>query len=135
MKKRFLRMLALVSKKLHDPYTPKAYVWRMLFVPKPTQEAPFPCILLTLSNGHSKIMIRFDSLEQYDQAFRLLDEDRANINNALMEANQEADRIEEDIRLVLQKRHLPAGAKIVNTSTGEVLAEAEQILKQQKNEP
>jgi hypothetical protein len=127
-KKRFLRLLTMVSKKLHDAYSPKSYTWRMVMVPKPTTEAPYPCILLSLSNGHNKILLRVADLKQYEEVFTLSDEEKASINKALSEANAEADRIEEDMRLLMSKRNLQAGAKIVNTGTGEILAEAEKIL-------
>lgn len=128
MVKKFVRWLSVASKKIKDSYNPKSYTWRMVLVPKPTVEQPYPCILVTLSNGFSKVLLRVSSLEEYDAAFTLSVEERAKIEQSLKEANLEADRIEEDMRLLIAKRSLAAGAKIVNTGTGEVLAEAERII-------
>jgi hypothetical protein len=128
MVKKFVKWLSVASKKIKDSYNPKSYTWRMVLVPKPTVEQPYPCILVTLSNGFSKVLLRVTSLEEYDAAFTLSVEERAKIEQALKDANSEADRIEEDMRLLMAKRSLAAGAKIVNTGTGEVLAEAERIV-------
>lgn len=129
MVRKFIKWLAVASKKVKDAYNPKSYTWRMVLVPKPTAEDPYPCILITLSNGHNKILLRVTDLAEYDNAFNLSQEERSKIAQALSEATIEADRLEEDNRLIYQKRHLPAGAKIVNTGTGEILAEAEKVLR------
>jgi len=128
MVKKFVQWLAVASKKIKDAYNPKSYTWRMVLVPKPTAEQPYPCILVTLSNGYSKVLFRLADLAAYHRAFDLTLEEEAKITEALGTANIEADKIEEDNRLIYQKRRMVKGAKWVDTATGEVVAEAESIL-------
>ena len=125
-----IRFLCLFFKKLKDCYNPKAYTTLSVLVPRPTQSNPLPCILVSLRNGHSKLFFRVENLEAYYRFFELSQETENKLIESIKEANVEADRLESDARLIFQKRHLPEGAKIIQTDTGEVLAEAEKILRE-----
>ena len=127
MPKRLLQWLAVTSRKIRDAYDTKAYTWRMVLVPKPTFQSPLPGILVSLRNGHKKILLRVKSLEDYDRAFTLTAEEREKIRLALFEANREADRIEDDFRHLAEKRRQSSDA-----DTGEVMAEAERIIREGK---
>ena len=129
MKKKLVHWLAVVSKRVRDAYSPKNWTWRMLMVPKPTMESPYPCILVSIRNGHSKLFFRVRDLDAYKQAFLLSSNEEAKIIQALSEAQAEADKLEGDIRLIFEKRRLPEGVGLARTDTGEIVAEAERIVK------
>jgi len=130
MGRNLVQWLTIASRKIRDGYAAKSYTWRMVMVPRPSLQAPLPCILITLSNGHKKIMLRVRSLEEYYEAFRLTVEEEEKIRLALAEANREANQIETDMRLLFEKRRMSPGEKWVNPETGEVIAEAERIIKE-----
>ena len=127
--KHLVTKLSWVAKKILDVYNPQKYTRVEVFVPKPTMEAPYPCLLVSIRNGHSKLFFRVNDLASYYDFFRLSVEEEARLRVGLERATAEADRLEEDAKLLFQRRHLPEGAQWVRTDTGEVIAEAERILR------
>ena len=128
--RKFLQKLTWFERKIKDPYNPEAYAALELFVPKPTRDHPYPCILVSIRNGHDKLFFRVANVEEYLKAVSISRFTRAKLKNGLISANIEADEIEKDMRLIMQRRRLPEGARIVRTDTGEVIAEAERIIKE-----
>lgn len=128
--RKMVQWLAVASKKVKDGFKDKSYTWRMVMVPKPTIASPLPCILVSIRNGHSKLFFRVRSLEDYYQAFRLTTEEEEKIRLALVEANIEADKIEQGMRVIFEMRNLAPGSSIVRTDTGEIIAEAERIIQE-----
>jgi hypothetical protein len=124
---KFIKWIAVIKKKLHDPYSPKNYAWMSFLVPPPTPELPYACALVTISTGKSKIMIRFNSVAALKSVFTLTADEESRLVIAFNRANFNADKIEEDMRILFQKRHLRDGAQWIQTDTGEVIAQAERI--------
>jgi hypothetical protein len=122
--KTFIRKLAGFERNIPDPYNKGFYTHLEMYVPKPTPDKPYPCIIISIRNGHQKLFFRAASLEEIVKDFRVPKDARVRIKAALEVASAECDRLEEDARLLFAKRRLVAGEKIVNDRTGEVLAEA-----------
>ncbi len=122
-----IRFICLFFKKLKDCYNPKSFTTLSVLVPKPSQANPLPCILVSVRNGHSKLFFRVQDLEAYYGFFKLPRETEIKLSEALTEANNEADRLEEDSRLVFQKRHLPNGVKLIRSDTGQIISEGSAI--------
>ena len=72
---------------------------------------------------------RIEILKGVLLAFKLPESARERLSLALVEANHEADRIEQDYKLIFAKRQLAPGGSIVRTDTGEIIAEAERIVR------
>jgi len=130
MGKKIVNWLAQTWRKIYDPYNSKGYTRLTLLVPKPTTEDPLPCILVSIRNGHSKLFFRVSSIAEYKSAFELATEEEERIQEALIQAHKEADKIVNDMKLLIRKNRLPDGVKWVQTDTGEIIAEAERILKE-----
>ncbi len=128
MKRNYIQKLAWVRKKIVDPYNPKAWLDLELFVPKPTRDNPLPCILVSVRNGHSKLFFRLQDVSDFVKGFSLTRRMKERLKLGLVQANAEADEIEKDLRLLMARRKHPAST-LVDTDTGEVIAEAERILK------
>ena len=121
--------LAYFKKQIADPYNANFYTVIEVFVPKPTAEKPYPCLLVAIRNGHQKLFFRVASIKELHSTFSIPKSAKLRLAMALVEANHEADRIEQDYKLLFARRHLAEGGQIVRTDTGEVIAEAERILR------
>jgi len=126
---RAIRKLAGFERDIPDPYNKNFHAHIEVFVPKPARDNPLPCILISIRNGHQKLFFRVASVAEISKALRVPRNASVRLKAALVEANYEADRIEQDYRLLFAKRHLLPGGQIVRTDTGEVIAQAERILK------
>ena len=127
-KKKILRWLVVLRKKIHDPYSNYASYLTTL-VPLPTMEAPYPAILVSIKSGEFKKTIRFNTIEAYKVIFSLEEDEEMRLTEALRKANAEADRIEADMKLIFERRRLAPDAKLVRSDTGEIIADAERILR------
>src|SRR3989304_1061819 len=116
-KKRTLKAvkIARFHRKIEDPYNRNFYTDLEVFVLKPTIEYPLPCILVSIRNGHQKLFFRVGNVKGVLLAFKLPESARERLSLALVEANHEADRIEQDYKLIFAKRQLAPGGSIVRT--------------------
>ncbi len=121
--RKIFRWFAQWYRNWYDCYNPKAFVRLGLFVPQPTNEAPLPCIIVSIRNGHSKLFFRVQNIEEYNAFWQIPPEVEEKLTQGLVEANNEADQIEEAQTLAHQRRRLPAGARLVRSDTGEVVSE------------
>jgi len=112
-----------------DAYEPKYYTAYTVSVYAPNYNHPYPSVLISQANAGGRLLQRFPDLEIAQQYITIPQDALDRLQDALVTANEIADKIEEDMRLLMQKRHLPAGSKLVNSITGEIVAEAEYILK------
>ncbi len=159
-------MLTWLRRKIIDPFRHERYVSICWFVPKPTTEDPYPCLMLSISNGpRSRVMFRFANLQAFDDALYLTGDERARINVQVAEAQFQAAEIWEDKRLTSMRRGLSPGEVMtfkrkeiarpnyrealpaedyqdylcrlypgIDTDTGEIVAEAEQIINGKGNQ-
>lgn len=129
MKKKYVIKLAGYVKTIVDPYNPKHSTRLEVFVPKPTDEVPLPCVLVSIRNGHQKLFFRAENLKALKDIFKIPKDAKLRIESALVTANIEADKIEQQNKAMFQLRRLPAGVKLVRSDTGEVLEDVEKYLK------
>lgn len=132
MKKKYVVKLAGYQKKIVDPYNPKHSTLMEVFVPKPTEEAPLPCVLVSIRNGHQKLFFRAESLNALKSIFKIPRDAKLRIESALVTANIEADRIEQKNKAMFELRRLPTGVKLIRSDTGEVLTDIEAYLKESR---
>ncbi len=117
--------LSWFARKIKDYWKSGNYTRLELMVPAPTRDDPIPCILVSIRNGFRKLFFRVPDLATYDEAFKLPQEARDRITNALIEANAQAAQMVEDERLIYLRR---SGIGLVRMDTGEIVSEAERIL-------
>ena len=132
-RKKSLVKLAYFTRRIADPYNKGFYTTFEVFVPKPTLETPLPCILIAIRNGYQRLFFRVSSLKEISSSFRIPQSAKGRLAMALVEANHEADKIEQDYKLLFAKRQLSPGSQIIRTDTGEVIAEAERILREKRS--
>ena len=132
MKKKYVVKLAGYVKNIIDPYAPKYSTRLEVFVPKPTEEVPLPCVLVSIRNGHQKLFFRAESLTALKAIFKIPKDARLRIESALITANIEADKIEQRNKAMFELRRLPPGIKLVRSDTGEVLEDVEKYLKESR---
>lgn len=129
---RMIRKLAGFERDIQDPYNPKHYTHIEAFVPLPDRENPLPCILISIRNGHQKLFFRVSSVEEIAKSFKVPRDAKIRMKAALAEANMEADRIEQDYKLIFARRHLPEGVRLIREDTGEVVTGVEKYLREQR---
>lgn len=112
------------------PQPTEKYTALHLAVPQPTHEAPWPCILVTLSTGpRNRVLFRLRDLAAWDAAFILTEETRERLERQLAEARAQAAELIEDDRLAMLRRQ---GVGLARMDTGEIIAEAENIMREEK---
>jgi len=126
-KKSYIQKLAWVRKKVQDPFNPTKWIDIELFVPKPTNENPLPCILVSIRNGHSKLFFRLADVAGYTGAFSLSRRMKDKLKAGLQEANIEADEIEHEMKMLFNIRK--GKATVIDSDTGEILSEVERIFR------
>lgn len=112
------------TKELKDPYRPKYYTKIELFVPQPTFMSPFPCCIVSIRNAKFKTFFRILELSELEQVFVLPAAEKENALQALQNAKDQADTIENELRDLIARKRLPAGirgALKVDLETGELL--------------
>lgn len=113
------------ERKVPDPYAPKQYVKVLMFVPHPTLEAPYPCILTMIATAHRSVFFRLARVDDLPGVLFLGEEEVVKCREALCNAQEEADQIEEILRDHLARRKLPHA--ISRASELEESAEAEKL--------
>lgn len=99
-----IRKLGQVDRDIPDPYNTEYFTHLELFVPKPTREAPFPCIIISIRNGQRKLFFRLADVDSYIKAFELSARERERLIAALVRARAEAAELAEDERLAWLRR-------------------------------
>lgn len=128
-KKQLLRRLTWAEWKTYDPFDREKYTTFYLSVYEPTWERPYPSILLRMSNGSGSVFCRFATLEALEAVFVLPGGYGDRVRVAIGKANKIADEITAAMKMAMHKRQLAQGAQIIRTDTGEILAEAERIVR------
>jgi len=103
-------------------------------VPKPGYQYPTACLLVSLTSGSRKVMMRFSDIKGLKQVFVVPCEYDERIGVGYGEAVKVADGIQRQLRAVMKMGGLGEGGKVIRTDTGEIIAEAENIIKGAKRE-
>ncbi len=88
--------------------------------------------MMSISNAKSKVFIRFASLQALIGVFVVPGEYLERLKDSYNIALREADNLQFQLKTVMKMGDIAPGGQIVRTDTGEVIAEAERILKGSK---
>ncbi|MBI2934905.1 MAG: hypothetical protein HYY29_04970 [Chloroflexi bacterium] len=94
-----INKLAAAVRDLPDPYKPEYFTHLEVFVVRPTAVDPYPCLLVSIRNGHKKLFFRVVDLSAYDGAFRLSPASRKRLRKGLALARRQAAALIEARRL------------------------------------
>ena len=120
-----------------DPYDPRYYLTVEMFVPIPSRDSPFPCILVNLYNSKGRVFFRIVDLKELLFFANIDPEEVENCSMAMKLANSEANKILEVNREIEHRKRLPEGVRVVyyneqtkeatDPDTGEILKERKEI--------
>lgn len=126
--KNLMRRLAWYRRKEVDEYNPKYYTVIECIVPLPTMQSPYPCILVAFRNASTNILIRAATIERLKRLTWCPDDVIQRLSLALGEAQKVANQIEEDMRLIMQRRQLANISEPAWQGKVDTVAQAERIL-------
>ncbi len=123
-----LKRLSWYRREVRDPYQPQYYTAITCSVYAPTMERPYASVLISIANAGGRVLLRVTDIEAAQRVIWLPLEAIGRLTAAVIKANEQADQVEQDMRVIFERRRLPAGAGLARTDTGEIVAEAERIL-------
>ena len=112
-----------------DPYRKELWTAATVSVYEPTYEMPFVSFLISIANGGGRVLMRCCSLAEAQSRVVIPDKAIERLSLAETRARIILDDIKRDLRAIADIRSLSPGSQIVRTDTGEVIAEAERILR------
>ena len=126
---RFLKQITWARWKYYDPFETQYYTVFTATIPKPTFQFPTACAMISISNNGGKVFIRFGSLVEL-RAFTVIpDEYSERMEEGYRQAVTEAEKIQSQLKMIMEVRKLPPGTSLVRTDTGEILRDVEKYLK------
>ncbi len=110
-----------------DPQRPEYWTACTVSVFDPSYERPYISILASIANGGGKCLMRTATLA--DMRLRLVIPAQyiTRLELAITQATGVLTGLQRDLRVITEVGHLADGDQLVNTGTGEVVAEAERI--------
>lgn len=127
-----IRVMANYRRVFKDPYSDKYWTALTCSVLAPSFEHPYASIHVSIANAGSKTLFRIRDIKALRSIFKIPKSHIRRLEDAFINAEYEANRIEADMKLLFEKRHLTGKAKLINTGTGEILAEAEDIVRKRR---
>lgn len=124
------KLLARYRQEYRDPYAPQYYTAMTVSVYAPNLSRPFATVLVSWANAGGRVLVRFRSIEEVPGVFYIPSDEVLRLSKAVGEANRRADILERDMKVMFDRRHLPDGVGLARTDTGEIVAEAEKIIKE-----
>lgn len=110
-----------------DPYQSNLWTACTVSVYRPSYDYPHVSVLVAIANGGGKCFMRCKSLAEAQTRVVIPKQYLDRLHLAETQAISEMVTINDDIRLLREARR--PGARIVNTDTGEILADAERIIR------
>ena len=127
---RYIKQITWARWRYQDSNGTKFFTNFTVSIPRPSFEFPAAFAMMSVVGGRGKALIRFTSLEAVRQLFVIPVEYLERLEEGYLTALEEAEKIQTQLKAIMKMRSLRDGDKIVNTGTGEILAEAEQILQE-----
>jgi hypothetical protein len=127
-----IRVITWCRWKVYDPYDSKYFTSFTVSVLKPSAEYPVVCISMSVVTSNSRIFLRFASLIDLQKVFIIPEEYLNRVNLAIEQAYEQVSVIIMQQKAMHKMNDLAPGSQIVRTDTGEVIAEALQILKEKE---
>lgn len=124
-----LQVITWARWNVNDPLEPEYYTVFTASILKPSWEYPFPCASMAIRKGKNKLFMRM-SYQALINTFRIPVEYLDRLNSGYREALNLATSIQEKQRQLHKLNSLPPGTQLVRTDTGEIIAEAERILRE-----
>ena len=117
---------------IHDSYQTEFFTVFTATIPHPSYEFPIPCAMMSCTNNSGKVFIRFRSLAELKTVFVIPEEYISRIETGYRQAIVESERIQAQIKAMVEVQKLPPGTKLVRSDTGEVLQDVEMYLKDKR---
>lgn len=125
-----LQVITWCRWKLPDPYTKENFTLFTASVLKPSFEFPLASVSMSIVKGRYKVFLRLPSLKDLSGVFVIPEEYQERLRKAYQQALAEAETIQKHQKALYKMQGLAPGSNVVRTDTGEVIAEAERILKE-----
>jgi len=109
-----------------DPYNDKYYNVFTVSIPQPSYQYPCAAVLLSIASGKNKVLLRFGSLDELREIFITPDDYRERLELGYRMAIEQRDKIQRHLKTFIALE--TAKGAVVDTGTGEILAEAERIV-------
>ena len=128
-KTKYVKQITWARWSLADPYQPKYTVNFTASVARPTFEYPTPVVMMSVVNGGGRVFMRFKTLEALYSVFVVPEAYRGRLEDGMKEAEAEGQKIQAHFRLMMKADESAPGGQIVRTDTGEIITQAEDILR------
>lgn len=123
-----LRVLSWARWELVDAFDQRYKTVFTASVLKPSFEYPVACASMSVVKGRDRVFIRFMSLDELHQVFTVPEKYTERLQLAFREAERQAENIRSQQRSYHAMSKRP-NSLIVDPESGEILAEAERIIK------
>ena len=125
-----LKVVTWCRWKVQDPYDKRFLVNYTASVLKPSFETPVPCISMSIVTAAGRVFVRFRCLEDLRQVFVVPSEYIERLQEGYATAIVEANKLQTHLKTMMKSGDLAPGSYVVRTDTGEIVAEAERIIKE-----
>jgi len=125
-----LKVITWARWKVEDSYDNKFYTVFTLSVLKPDFRYSLPTVAMSIVKGKRRMFLTFPTLESCKGVFVIPSIYLERLEGAYEQAEKEATQIRTQQQAMHRMANLAPGSQIVRTDTGEVIAEAERIIKE-----
>ncbi len=130
---KFLKVITWARWKVVSKLDAKYYTVFTISVFKPSWEFPIACVAMSQRNGISKSFMRFLTPEDLQEVFVIPKVYKERLIEGYAQAVLEAREIQTKQKALWKMSDLQPGSHVVRTDTGEIIAEAERILRENEN--
>jgi len=127
------KSLTWASWKAYDQTDPEHFTIFTAFILKPSWEYPIASAAMTIRRGTKKILLRM-SYKSLDELFKIPKEYKERLDHAYRQSLTQSRDIIEQQKAYHKMAGLAPGSQIVRTDTGEIIAEAERILRENEED-
>lgn len=126
---RHLHVITWARWKVTDPFSDKYYSIFTASILKPTWQYPIACATMAISKGRQKVFMRLP-YEALKEVFVIPQEYQERLEEGYQQAQTEALEIQKQQKALWKMSNLANGSHVVRTDTGEIIAEAERIMRE-----
>ena len=126
------KSITWASWKMVDSFDPEHFTLFTAFILKPSWEYPVACAALTIRKGTKKILLRM-SYDSLCKTIIIPEEYRERLATAHLEALRQAKALRDYQKKIHKMSDLQPGSHVIRTDTGEIIAEAERIIRENDN--
>lgn len=125
-----LEVITWARWRINDSYAKEFYTVFTASVLRPNFEYPLATVSMSIVKGSRRMFLTFATLEDLRAVFVIPAAYNERLEFAYQEATEEMQTIIDKQQALHRMANLAPGSQIVRTDTGEVIAEAERILKE-----